>query len=221
MIPPKPGPVIYLFAKAPRDGLVKTRMQPALSRPMCTDLAVQMLRQVSHTLSRHWHGPRVICAWPDAKHDVFVQLKREYGYELDIQQGRDLGERMHYALLQGIAREGAAAVVGADVPQIGGEIFRQVETWLGQGKEVVGPSEDGGFYLLGLHTADPGLFQHIRWKEESVLSQVLERCRFRGRRFHRLPTLRDIDQVGDLQWLAKRDRRYLRFLTGARISYHD
>ena len=221
MMQPGTNPVIYLFAKAPIAGRVKTRMQPGLSPQACARLAGRMFSQTCSTLSRHWSGPRVISAEPDIGHPLFRRLSRDHGFELEPQRGGDLGERMLHALSHGIARASAAAVVGADVPHIPGELVRQAEQLLQAGKEVVGPAADGGFYLLGLQSADAYLFRGIPWGEGDVLSLLLERARTGGRRFRLLPELRDIDHVRDLQWLAARDASYRQFLPASRASGHD
>lgn len=214
------GPVIYLFAKAPVAGRVKTRMQPGLSPQACARLAEQMLSQACSTLLRQWSGPRVISALPDIRHPVFPRLCREHGFELERQQGDDLGERMFHALSRGVARGAAAAVMGADVPHVPAKDVRQAERLLRAGKEVVGPAADGGFYLLGLQSADARLFRDIRWGEGDVLSRLLQRARQEGRRWHLLPELRDIDRFEDLEWLAARDASYRCFLPGGAAAGH-
>ncbi len=220
MMQPGMQPVIYLFCKAPVAGRVKTRMQPGLSPQSCARLAGQMFSQTCVTLSRHWSGPRVIAADPDIGHPLFRRLGWELGFELEPQQGGDLGERMSHALSRGIARASAAAVVGADVPHISGRIVRQAEQLLQAGEEVVGPAADGGFYLLGLQTDGTSLFGGIRWGQGDVLSRLLEMARMQGRRFHRLPELRDIDRVRDLEWLAARDASYRQFLPAPTVGSH-
>ncbi len=206
-------PALFLFVKTPWMGQVKTRMSPALCPQSCIKLAEQMLRHMSVTLCQHWTGPRAIYAWPDTNHVVFRQLQAEFDIDLRVQQGRDLGERMHHAISQSVAAGVPAAVVGTDIPQISGEIFLQAEQCLIDGKEVIGPAADGGFYLLGLQTSDHGLFQDIEWGGSDVLNRFLKKAQDRGRHLHHLPMLRDIDEVNDLVWLAKQDIRYRPFLS--------
>ena len=201
MMQPGTQPVIYLFSKAPVAGRVKTRMQPGLSPQSCARLAGQMFSQTCVTLSRHWSGPRVIAADPDIGHPLFRRLDRDLGFELEPQQGGDLGERMSHALSRGIARASAERLLQA-------------------GEEVVGPAADGGFYLLGLQTDGTSLFGGIRWGQGDVLSRLLEMARMQGRRFHRLPELRDIDRVRDLEWLAARDASYRQFLPAPTVGSH-
>ena len=205
------NPQVCLFAKAPVPGAVKTRMQPELGAHACAALASTMLRQLAAMLSQHWPGPRAILAAPDLSHPVFGDLAVEFGFSLSEQLGADLGQRMGNALEQGIRQHGAAMVIGADVPHLPVHVLQAAMTRLRQGEEVVGPSSDGGFYLLGLQCWDEKLFSGIRWGTGQVLGTLLENGESCGRDFSMLEEIRDIDHYRDLLWLAQRDERYRSF----------
>jgi rSAM/selenodomain-associated transferase 1 len=186
-------------------------MQANLGGEGCAELAHRMLRGVATKLEADWIGPRRIAAAPDTSHPVFQKIAREQGFTLEAQQGADLGERMGNALAGGISRYGAAAVIGADIPHLPSDVLRLANACLRRGDEVVGPSEDGGFYLLGLWQWDPRLFSGIHWGEGNVLELLLRNAGRLGRCFERLPVMRDIDHFRDLEWLARRDSDYLGF----------
>ncbi len=157
----KPGIPLYLFAKAPLPGQVKTRMSPGLTPQQCADLAVMMLEQSMAKVANSWPGRKVLAVTPDPDHPVFRKLVSVHGFETRIQAAGDLGHRMWDMLTSGIKSAGAAVVMGCDVPQIPeGLLFRAHEDVL-SGLNVIGPARDGGFYLLGIGKDSPAPFDQI------------------------------------------------------------
>jgi len=191
------------MAKAPLPGQVKTRMQPELSPEQAARLARVMLEQSVETVCRHWPGEVTLCVWPNPGHSVFQRLVARY----------DLGTRMMTILKQGILRSGSAMVMGCDVPHIPPACLTEAHAMLVRGENPVGPADDGGFYLIGLHRADEVLFEGIRWGGSTVLDAVRKRAARAGVELSELPSLRDIDRYPDLQWLAGTDHAYQQFLS--------
>ena len=203
---------LYLMAKAPLPGEVKTRMQPHLGRRQSARLAQLMLEHTVDTACRHWRGEVTLCVWPNPDHPVFTRLAGKHQLAVTTQIDADLGTRMMQALKQGIARSGCSAVMGCDVPHCPAEILAEAHAMLVRGENPVGPAEDGGFYLIGLHRADESLFRGVNWGGGAELEQVRERAQCAGLRLAELPPLRDIDHYPDLEWLAGIDDAYRRFL---------
>ena len=206
---------LYLMAKAPVAGAVKTRMMPALSAKSAADVARLMLQQTAEKASRNWRGKVVLCAAPDATHPIFRDLADEFSLAVTTQIKADLGARMLAALCDGV---GAAAVIGCDVPHCPDKILRDAHAQLAAGKNIIGACEDGGFYLLGLQrkaitrAETDGLFNDIKWSEKTTLTQLRTRAKAINITLTDLPTLRDIDHYKDLKWLAKIDSAYRHFL---------
>jgi rSAM/selenodomain-associated transferase 1 len=117
------------------------------------------------------------------------------------QRGTDLGERLHHAfvdLLQGETE--AALVVGSDLPTLPPRYVEMGIETLEQrpGHLVLGPSPDGGYYLIGLTRPEPRLFEDIPWGTSGVFERTLERARALALRVELLPEWYDVDSVGDL-----------------------
>ena len=116
---------LYLMAKAPVAGAVKTRMVPALSAKSAADVARLMLQRTAENASRNWRGKVVLCAAPDATHPIFRDLADEYSLAVTTQIKADLGARMLAALCDGVGGVGAEALqdgageVGAAAVQAG------------------------------------------------------------------------------------------------------
>ena len=204
---------LYLFAKAPVPGQVKTRMAPSLSPQRSAALASLMLTHSLSTISTVWPGRVVLTVSPDSSHPVFQHLNCIHSIEFSVQIDSDLGGRMAHVLAQGVQDSGAAVVMGCDVPYFDGSLLVRAHDMLEQGLDVVGPAEDGGFYLLGLHHFDTAIFRDIQWGTSSVLQDVNSRAEQVGMTLSRIATLRDIDNWSDLVWLAERDARYQQFVS--------
>ena len=203
---------LYLFAKAPVPGTVKTRMRTHLSDESCAELAKEMLFHSVEKIADYWPGTLVLCVSPSFDDPSFHKILRRYDCGIVPQIEADLGGRMMHVLEQGISASGAAVVMGCDVPQISAGILDQAYTYLQAGENVIGPAEDGGFYLLGLKSHCPDLFEGISWGEGHVLDEVLLRSAQAGMSMKKLDALRDIDRWEDLKWLAARDQRYAQYL---------
>jgi rSAM/selenodomain-associated transferase 1 len=203
---------LYLFAKSPVPGEVKTRMQPHISRTQSVELAIMMLIQSVETVCRFWPGQLVLTVTPDASHPVFERLARSHRFDVQIQVPGDLGDRMFHVLSQGIKHYGSAVVMGCDVPHLSGESLQRVHELLLDNKNVIGPARDGGFYLLGLNRITPGVFTGIQWGDEQVFSRVCQNIEDQGMALQKIGELTDIDSWDDLVWLSGRDPRYRGFV---------
>jgi glycosyltransferase A (GT-A) superfamily protein (DUF2064 family) len=95
-------------------------------------------------------------------------------------------------------------IVGSDSPSLPADRLRTAVHLLRSGgvDGVIGPSEDGGYYLLGLHVPCPELFVGVAWSTERVLAETLERAARAGRRLAVLAPWYDVDTMADLRRLA-------------------
>jgi len=203
---------LYLFAKEPEAGKVKTRLAPKLGHHRCALLATKMLQQSAEKVSQDWQGELVLCVTPRIEAPLFLEMQKRWRCRSVLQQGDDLGERMLHAMQQGIRKVGAAVVMGCDVPYLSPQILRQAFEIMSRGENIIGPAEDGGFYLLGMHRPEPRLFEDIVWGGSQVLAGVMKNAERCGIEFASLPALRDIDLWEDLEWLAQREESYLTFI---------
>ena len=196
-------PILYLFAKAPVSGRVKRRMCPPLDWPQAAQVATAMLEHTSLVVEHGWSGQKVLNVAPDLSHKVFQLYQLERGWQTRVQVQADLGERMREALLEGIKSAGSAAVLGTDIPSLDAGILQQAFQALQAGQSVVGPSQDGGFYLLGLCDMPVELFEGIQWGGVDVYARLMRNSRKLGLDLQPLPTLSDCDYFEDLRLAAR------------------
>jgi hypothetical protein len=205
-------PELILFARQPIAGQVKTRLQPEYSPERAAEIAAFLIRATVELAVSAWPGDVALHAWPDVDHPLFQELAREFHIRLAPQIGRDLGARMLSALREGVERNGCAAIMGCDVPHCGWDVLDQANDWLARGKNVLGPTEDGGYYFIGLQEAWSELFTDMPWGSNKVLEITLARAEKLGMEFDLLKRLRDIDTADDLWLVAQKYEPLKQFL---------
>jgi hypothetical protein len=205
-------PELILFARQPIAGQVKTRLQPEYSPERVAEIAAFMIRATVELAVSAWPGDVALHAWPDVDHPLFQELAREFHIRLTSQAGGDLGAKMLSALRAGVERNGCAAVMGCDVPHCGWDVLDKANDWLARGKNVLGPTEDGGYYFIGLQEARPELFENMPWSGNQVLPMTLARAEELGMEFELLAKLRDIDTARDLWLVAQKYEPLKQFL---------
>jgi len=196
-------PDLLLFAKAPLAGAVKTRLQPQCTPEQAAQIAEFMIRETAAHAVSFWPGDVYLYCAPARTHPLFEELAASLHLRLADQGEGDLGARMARALAAGIARRGAAAVMGCDVPHCSWSVLEQAFETLARGGEVIGPSVDGGYYLLGLQHVEPELFRDFPWGGPRVALLTRARADGAGHNLEELATLRDIDDWEDLVAVAR------------------
>ncbi|TVP58868.1 MAG: DUF2064 domain-containing protein [Gemmatimonadales bacterium] len=193
---------LLIFAKAPRPGTVKTRLARDIGTAEATRLYRSMGRSVVDGLR---NGPwrTVVCFSPDEARPEMEDWLGTEGLEWLPQAGGDLGARMHAAIREAFAmpqRPAGVCVVGTDTPDLGPDEVHDAFRRLEGGQDVViGPAEDGGYYLIGVRAPRAELFRGIDWSTERVLAQTGDRIRTQGLRTSELDVLNDIDELADLR----------------------
>jgi rSAM/selenodomain-associated transferase 1 len=170
-----------VMAKAPRPGKVKTRLSPPLTPEQASDLNACFLRDTVaslHAATLAAHAEWVISYTPIGEELAFRGILHE-GALLIPQRGDGFGERL-LATAQDLFACGFAAVclIDSDSPTVPTEEFvRAAELLLAPcQRAVLGPSEDGGYYLIGLQQPHAHLFEDITWSTAVVTAQTLQRA---------------------------------------------
>lgn len=194
------GARIAMFAKLPRLGKVKTRLQPALSAEQALDIYQQLLTHSLTTLRTAELCP--VELWFDRQPDTAFasQIKQRHGeIEIWVQQGDDLGQRMQHAMRDIFQRAIKTVLIGADCPAIDRDYLATALNTLSHNTPVVlGPATDGGYVLLAAQTANLPIFDAIDWGSDRVLEQTRLRLRDARIDWSELPALTDIDRPQDL-----------------------
>jgi rSAM/selenodomain-associated transferase 1 len=187
--------LLIIFARNPVLGKVKTR----LARDVGAEKALEVyLKLLEHA---HKTADQVDCT----KHVYYTDGVDEFGlldyfkFEKRIQEGSDLGERMHNAIKSGLD-EGFqnVIIIGSDCIEITPQLIEDAFEALSSHDCVLGPANDGGYYLIGMSDLHPGLFKDKKWSSADVLLDSILDLQNEGLTYKLLATLNDIDTKDDL-----------------------
>jgi hypothetical protein len=193
-------------------GRVKTRLIPRLGATRAAELHMRMAHHTLATLALARIGPVELWCAAGGDMSLFEACRRKLGVPLRMQPEGDLGQRMSAIAVDVLARAGAVVMVGADVPSMTPGDLIEARQALADGSDaVLGPAEDGGYYLIGLRRHDRDVFTGIEWGTQHVLMQTRVRMLAFGWRTHDLPVRWDVDTPADYERLA--GDRQLSFLT--------
>lgn len=193
-----------IFAKYPSPGAVKTRMVPPLTPEEATALHESCLRAVCANLRGVRTLATKLVVTPDERAN---ELGRRLNFDAAScwpQGDGDLGHRLSHATTRAFD-EGARGVVllGADSPTIPRDDLEQAIDCLTRNRVVLGPCDDGGYYLLGLPGPMPELFEGVAWGGPHVADQTRRRARLAGVDLVELPCWYDLDRFTDLRRAAE------------------
>ena len=196
---------LAVMTKVPCAGKVKTRLTPLLTAVEAAALSTCFLRDTSEAILLAAETERVIGVavyTPVGDEDAYRGILPEE-FLLVPQRGEPFGERLTFAA-EDLFAVGFASIclINSDSPTLPAKIYQEAAHRLaGTGDRVVlGPSDDGGYYLIGLKRPHPEIFQAIDWSTERVFSQTLERAQTIGLAVETLSTWYDVD---DHQTLAR------------------
>jgi rSAM/selenodomain-associated transferase 1 len=196
---------LAVMTKAPRAGAVKTRLTPPLTAEEAAALNICFLRDISGAISQVGNGARGIgCYTPLGSEGAFRDIFPAE-FQLIAQRNADFGGRLAGAI-EDLLAVGFAAVclINSDSPTLPAAVFAQAAQILSSPNErlVLGPSDDGGYYLIGMRKLYPRLFQEIDWSTDRVLTQTLERANELGFNPSLLPNCYDVDDRATLHRLC-------------------
>jgi rSAM/selenodomain-associated transferase 1 len=200
------GASVAILAKAPLAGRVKTRLVPPLTPLEAAGVARACLEE---TLGRF--PARVPAVWTlfldGAPDELLRAAAARAGARIEPQGEGDLGARLERAFAR-LRREGARRVVaiGADSPTLPPERIAEALAFLESRDAVIGPADDGGYYLIGLSREAGDLFRDTPWGTADVARVAAERARARGFTLEHLASWYDVDDAPSLRRLLNEAR---------------
>lgn len=198
---------IIVFVKNPVLGKVKTRLAKTIGDEKALAIYHQLL-QITHD---------AVIGLPFRKfvfYSDFVEnedIWENISFNKDIQRGEDLGERMQHAfdLVLKEPMIERAIIIGSDCPQISPQLITKAFVALETHEVVIGPAQDGGYYLLGMKHVQAHLFQNKTWSSSQLLTETIEELNSLKKTVYFLPLLSDLDEEKDLYLLDNlHDRKY-------------
>ncbi len=193
-----PQPALIVMVKNPIAGRTKTRLAQDVGDAMALHMYGILLRYtrdqalgLQDATCYLYYSDHVATDddWPANR---FVKL---------LQVGQDLGQRMAGAFEHAFAHgHDRVLIIGSDCPGVTTELLEEAFASLTDHDVVVGPANDGGYYLLGMRRPQPFLFTDMPWSTSEVLEETLARTQVQGLSTYQLPYLSDVDHLED--WLG-------------------
>jgi rSAM/selenodomain-associated transferase 1 len=187
---------LIIFVKNPIPGRVKTRLAKDIGDERAVWVYRKLLACTADAIlpmnidKAVWYGDYV------NDNDLWNGLGK---YQ---QSEGDLGQRMAFAFEQSFDRSSKVCIIGSDCPQLSTEILEEAFSSLDHHDFVIGPAKDGGYYLLGMNSFRPAVFESVDWSTSEVFPQTLAHIKAMGASYHTLEVLRDIDDMRDVDALG-------------------
>ena len=192
--------VLIIFVKNPALGKAKTRLAKTIGNKKALaiyELLLARMKQIVFDLDIdiQVHYTEFI-----DKNDLWDNKR----FDKDIQVIAGLGEKMHHAFSK-VFEQGyqKACIIGSDCYDLTSELINRAFDALNDNDFVVGPSGDGGYYLLGMKQLEPQLFQNKTWSTASVYPDTIKDFQSMGSSYFSLPMISDVDVEADLGEWAK------------------
>jgi hypothetical protein len=195
------------MTKEPRAGQVKTRLTPPLTKEEAAALNICFLRDITTmiAMTAAQEAVRGVAIYtPAGAASAYADILPP-GFHLVPQRGELLGERLIFAL-EDLFQSGFESVclINSDSPTVPPQTFAATAAILVQPEDtvVLGPTDDGGYYLIGVKKLHRTLFEDISWSTDCVLEQTIARAEQMKVKVHLLPIWYDVDDRATLQRLC-------------------
>ena len=201
----EPRSAVAIMAKAPQPGEVKTRLCPPLSRRAAAELYRCFLLDKIAQVNVLQRATPVVSYTPSDSKPLFEALAPAH-FMLIPQRGDDLGARILWTFDQ-LFRQGypQVMVIDSDTPTLPTAYLERAVALIADGESdvVIGPTEDGGYYLIGLRHSRRELFERMPWSTSQVFPETRRRCEQYGLTVACTECWYDVDTPDDLARLSE------------------
>ncbi len=194
---------LVIFLRFPRPGRVKSRLAVSLGQEKAANFYRLCAEQLFREISGVSGDCRKYLFYSDRGDESDIINWAGPGFDYLPQAGGNLGERLEQAFSRLFGKGmGKVIILASDTPDITVGIINDAIEAMDRHDIVIGPSIDGGYYLIGMKKQHGELFRGISWSTEKVLGQTMEIIEALKLGVYILPELRDIDTEEDLrQWV--------------------
>lgn len=180
---------LIIFVKNPELGHVKTRIAKTAGDKRALQIYIELMK----------HTRKIALAVETSRLLFYSQeINRaddwsNEDFQKHLQVETDLGGRMSAAFAEGFKTHDKVVIIGSDCASLTPEIVQEAFEALDTNDFVVGPTFDGGYYLLGMRSFQPSVFENVEWSTESVFPTTIERINALDATYHLTERLSDID----------------------------
>ena len=194
---------IIIFAREPVAGQVKTRLIPALGAEGACHLYQQLLEHTLNTGIQSALADIQLCITPESDTAYFNRLSQAKHFQLSIQTGDDLGQRMFNAMASALKHYKKVLLIGTDCPFLSADDLQQAIAALDNYNMVFSPAYDGGYVLVGAKNIIVEIFSAIDWGTERVMQQTRSCLNNTDLSWYELAKQYDIDVPEDLRHIEQ------------------
>jgi uncharacterized protein len=202
-MPPEISNALIVVAKRPSPGQTKTRLSPPLKPDQASALYECFLLDTLAHMRQVRNTQHVIAYLPHDEREYFRQFA--FDFELIPQEGNDLGERLDHALTSYLTRGYERVIImDSDSPTLPPDYLSQAFEVLSDGADVVlGPCDDGGYYLIGIKSPSPRLLREVHMSTPTVAAETIALAKDEGLNLICLSTWYDVDDAASLSRLSQ------------------
>ena len=191
---PKSKNLLLIFTRNPELGKVKTRLAKTIGDEAALDVYKYLLNHTKQVTQNLSCSKAVYYSVKVRENDIWNATL----YQKHLQNGNDLGIRMHNAFQQAFSTGyEKVVIIGSDLPDLTSEHINEAFEKLNSNDVVMGPAEDGGYYLLGMKKLYASVFQHKDWGTSTVRKDTLNDLQ--NESVFLLETLNDVDVFDDIK----------------------
>lgn len=183
---------LIIFVRRPELGKVKTRIAKEVGDELALQVYCELLRHTREVVQQV--DTQRLLYYTHVVHDD--EWSSDHFVKRTQTEG-DLGHKMKSAFTDALQESDRAVIIGSDCAQLSPAIIEASYKALDDHDIVIGPSMDGGYYLLGMKRVHDFLFDDMTWSTDSVCSTTISRAEQHGLSYHRLTELSDIDYWSD------------------------
>jgi uncharacterized protein len=194
------------MVKVPIAGTVKTRLTPPLTPDEAGTLSTCFLRDMTTSISSlSGNETEAVAIYTPAGAEEILRKLMPKKFRLVIQRGETLGERLINAATELFNEFDSVCLINSDSPTLPLKVLRTAVSLLAQqgDRVVLGPSQDGGYYLIGLKRPHRHLFERIAWSTADVLAHTIKRAADIDLPVELLPMWYDVDDAATLHLLSQ------------------
>ena len=184
---------LIIFVRNPELGKVKTRLAQTLGDQRALEIYLALL-QHTRQIAERTEASRLLF------YSHFIDVDDDWPndfFEKSLQVQGDLGAKITAGFQKAFEEHAQVLIIGSDCASLTTAIVEEGFEALNTHDFVLGPALDGGYYLLGMNSFTPSLFEDMPWSTDQVASLSLEKMKALGGRCHLLPALSDIDFAED------------------------
>ncbi|HOY13082.1 MAG TPA: TIGR04282 family arsenosugar biosynthesis glycosyltransferase [Saprospiraceae bacterium] len=181
---------LVIFIKNPKLGNVKTRIAATLGDQKALDIYLNLLDTTIKSTTHEEY--ETVLFLSENVHDL-----NQYPFERKLQVVGGLGDKLKSAFDEVLTTMDKCLIIGSDCPYLNSDIILEAFQSLNEHDVVLGPTPDGGYYLIGLKQNENSLFEDITWSTESVMAQTILAAKNANLSTYFLPILTDVDHASD------------------------